>query len=122
MNVPHSRTHVHEYHRQQLTKRITSFLYYNFWTVELHNLDSQKAAINIPVRKGGLGGGGEEITLTAKMEPLNHKFINYAESLQLNSLLLNPTLLLPSTFLVQVLEICLALKNTTRRCQTFSLK
>lgn len=59
MNVPHSRTHarthVHEYHRQQLTKRITSFLYYNFWTVELHNLDSQKAAINIPVRKG-VGG------------------------------------------------------------------
>lgn len=34
-----TRTHVHAY--------------YNFWTVELHNLDSQKAAINIPVRKGG---------------------------------------------------------------------
>ena len=76
------------------------------------------------MRKGGLGGGGggEEITLTAKMEPLNHKIINYAESLQLNSHLLNLTLLLPSTFQVLVLEICLALKNTTRRGQTFSLK
>ena len=36
-----TRTHVHAY--------------YNFWTVKLHNLDSQKAAINIPEGKGGGG-------------------------------------------------------------------